>query len=72
MKIKWEIEYYKKANGEIPVLNFMKKLSPKMRAKAFKEIELLEEYGIYLREPYVKPTKGKNYKGLYELRIKLL
>ena len=48
----------------------MKKLSPKMRAKAFMEIELLEEYGIYLREPYVKPIKGKNYKGLYELRIK--
>lgn len=23
-----------------------------------------------LKEPYVKPVKGKNYKGLFELRIK--
>ena len=70
-KTKWEIEYYRKENGDVPVVDFLKGLSPKMRAKAFNEIELLQEHGIYLREPYVKPIKGAKYKGLYELRVKL-
>ena len=28
------------------------------------------KYGSGLREPYVKPIKGKKNKGLYELRVK--
>ncbi len=66
----WQVEYYKKKSGDIPVLNFLLTLNPKMRAKAFSEIELLERHGINLREPYVKPIKGEKYKGLFELRIK--
>ncbi|MCD7827685.1 MAG: type II toxin-antitoxin system RelE/ParE family toxin [Clostridiales bacterium] len=66
----WNIEYYKKENGNIPVLDFLLSLNPKMRAKAFSEIELLQKHGINLREPYAKPIKGEKYKGLYELRIK--
>ena len=45
-------------------------LTPKLRAKAFKDIELLKEHGSDLREPYVKAIKGTHYKGLFELRIK--
>ena len=45
-------------------------LPPKLRAKAFSDIELLEKHGNDLREPYVKPIKGNDNKGLYELRIK--
>lgn len=45
-------------------------MQPKLRAKAFSDIELLEKHGSGLREPYVKPLKGKENKGLYELRIK--
>lgn len=67
----WEIEYYIKENGDVPVVDFLLSLQPKMRAKAYSEIELLQEHGINLKEPYVKPIKGKKYKGLYELRIKL-
>lgn len=63
----WQVEYYKKENGDIPVLDFLLSLEAKMRAKAFSEIELLEKHGPDLREPYVKPIKGK---GLFELRIK--
>ena len=66
----WQIEYYKKENGDIPVLDFLLTLNPKMRAKAFSEIELLEKHGVNLREPYVKPIKGAKYKDLFELRIK--
>nr|WP_273327741.1 type II toxin-antitoxin system RelE/ParE family toxin [Vallitalea guaymasensis] len=64
------VEYYKKENGDVPVVDFLLSLQPKMRAKAFSELELLQEHGNNLREPYVKSIKGKRYKGLYELRIK--
>ena len=63
----WQVEYYKKENGDIPVLDFLLSLEAKMRAKAFSEIELLEKHGPELKEPYVKLLKGK---GLFELRIK--
>ena len=66
----WQVEYYQKENGDIPVLDYLLTLEPKMRAKAFSEIELLERHGSALREPYVKPIKGDKYKGLFELRIR--
>ncbi len=66
----WQVEYYKKENGDIPVLNYLLSVDAKLRAKAFREIELLEKHGPDLREPYVKPVKGAKYKGLFELRVK--
>ena len=66
----WQVEYYKKKNGSIPVVDFLLSLNPKMRAKAFSEIELLERHCTSLREPYVKPIVGNKYKGLFELRVK--
>ena len=66
----WQVEYYKKENGEIPVLDYLLGLDAKMRAKAFSEIELLQKHGINLREPYTKSIKGEKYKNLFELRIK--
>lgn len=66
----WQVEYYKKENGKIPVVEYLLTLNAKMRAKAFSEIELLENHGTALREPYAKPIKGEKYKDLFELRIK--
>ncbi|MBS4030910.1 MAG: type II toxin-antitoxin system RelE/ParE family toxin [Clostridiales bacterium] len=66
----WQVEYYKKENGKIPVLEYLLSLDAKIRAKAFHEIELLEKHGSELREPYVKPIKGAKYKGLFEMRVK--
>lgn len=66
----YTLEFYKKENGKVPVLDFLMSLNPKLRAKAFSDIELLEKHGSELREPYVKPMKGKENKELYELRIK--
>ena len=66
----FELEFYVKENGEIPVQDFLYSLNPKLRAKAFSDIELLRKLGSELTEPYVKSLKGKNNKGLYELRIK--
>ena len=68
--MEWQVEYYKKENGEIPVLEYLLTLNPKFRAKAFMEIELLEKHGTFLREPYTKSIKGSRYKDLYELRVK--
>lgn len=59
-----------KENGRIPVKEFLESLPTKLQTKALKDIELLEEHGNELKEPYIKPIKGKKYKGLYELRIK--
>lgn len=66
----FEVELYKKENGNVPVSEFLYSLPIKLRAKAFRDIELLQRHGDELREPYVKPIKGKYGKGLYELRIK--
>lgn len=63
----WEVEYYETKNGKIPAYEFIESLSVKMKAKALKELELLEEFGTALREPYSKPIEG----GLFELRIKV-
>lgn len=65
-----ELVFYMKENGKIPVQDFLYSLNPKLRAKAFRDIELLKKMGTELKEPYVKSIKGKNNKGLYELRIK--
>ena len=62
----FEINFYEKENGKIPVIEFLEDLDSKMRAKALKEIELLEEFGSNLREPHVKYID----KGIFELRIK--
>lgn len=66
----WQVEFYKKENGDIPVLEYLLSLEPKMRAKAFSEIELLKKHGTNLREPYAKPIKGNKYKSMFELRVK--
>lgn len=64
------IVYYKKIDGTVPVLDYIKTLDKKHKAKILKEIDLLEEYGFDLKEPYVKPIKGKKYNKLFELRTK--
>jgi phage-related protein len=61
----WNIEFYEKDTGEIPVKKFLKSLEIKMRAKAVKEIEILENLGTALREPYSKLIQD----GIFELRI---
>jgi len=66
----WQVEFYKKENGDNPVLEYLLSLDAKMRAKAFSEIELLKRHGTELREPYVKPIVGAKYKGVFELRVK--
>lgn len=62
----FEVEYYEMKNGKVPVREFIDGLSIKMQSKAMAGIEILEELGPELREPYSKSLA----KGLFELRIK--
>jgi phage-related protein len=61
----WELEYYETKSGNIPARDFLHSLRGKMRAKAYKELELLEELGTQISMPYSRPMKD----GLFELRI---
>ena len=65
-EIVFDIEFYRLENGEAPVEEFLDSLNPKMRNKAVRSLELLEEFGNTLREPNSKAMGD----GLFELRIK--
>lgn len=57
---------YEKENGEIPVEEFLETINPKMRAKIFGLLGILQEKGNMLREPYSKHLDD----GIFELRCK--
>lgn len=63
----WDIEFYEKEDGTIPVQKFLDGLPIKHQAKAMREIDILEKYGASLTEPHVKHVEGK----LWELRIEV-
>lgn len=60
----FDVEYYEKADGTFPAEEFILSQEIKMRAKLFKLLELLEDYGNELREPYSKSLRD----GILELR----
>jgi len=62
----WNIVLYEKEDGTIPVQEFLDKLPEKHHAKALRDIDVLEKYGVALTEPHVKHIKDK----LWELRIR--
>ena len=66
----YQIDLYEKDNGEVPVLESIKNMDAKMQAKIYREINLLEEFGRKLHEPYIKKIVGQKYSDLWELRIK--
>lgn len=62
----YEIEYYTE-KGKIPVFEFIREQTPKAQAKILREIDLLEEFGLFLGEPHIKKMQGTD---LWELRVK--
>jgi phage-related protein len=54
----WDIEYYESASGAVPVAEFIDELAPQAQAKFIRSLELLEQYGLLLREPWVKNIQG--------------
>lgn len=63
----FEVIFYEKQNGEIPVEDFLVNLDVKMRAKLVGIIEILQEKGNLLREPYSKHLDD----GIFEIRGKI-
>lgn len=63
----YEIKYYTKKDKS-PVVEFIKLLTPKEQSKILREIDLLQEFGLFLGLPHIKKMLGTN--DLWELRIK--
>lgn len=63
----FEVIFYEKSNGEIPVEAFLMGLDKKMRAKLIGIIGILQDYGSRLREPYSKHLGD----GIFEIRGKV-
>lgn len=64
--MKWAAEYYRDAVGKEPVAEFINSLPERTRARTFRLVKLLKDYGVLLNEPYTKQVRGKTR----ELRIK--
>lgn len=62
----YDVDFFIRENGDCPVKEFLLSLDKKMRAKLLVELDLLEENGPQLREPYSKHLED----GIFELRAK--
>lgn len=62
----FQVIAFEKGNGEVPVKEFINGTNVKMRAKIYGLLEILEEKGNLLREPYSKHLE----EGIFELRCK--
>lgn len=63
---RFRVEFYEGNEGSCPVEEFLTSLDKKMSAKLYALIEVLEEKGSCLREPYSKHLSD----GIFELRGK--
>lgn len=66
----WTVEFYEEPGGYRPVDMFIRSLrtNPKLRAKVFRSMELLEEFGTGLPMPHSRPMTGYDFR---ELRVQL-
>ena len=62
----FKVIVYEKESGEVPVEEFLNSVNPKMRAKIFGLLSILQEKGNMLKEPYSKHLDD----GIFELRCK--
>ena len=62
--MQFQVEFYETADGKVPTQKFLDSLEPKMNAKMVGLMEILEEKGTLLREPYSAPLED----GIFELR----
>ena len=63
----FEIIFYSKDDGTEPAKEFIQSLDKKMQAKILRMIEMLQNNGYELREPYSKSVD----EGILELRAKV-
>lgn len=65
--IETDIKFYDLPDGTKPAKDFVLELSPKMRAKVLRVIDLLQSNGTDLRGPYSKHLTD----GIFELRAQV-
>ena len=63
----FKAEFYTADDGSKPAKDFILSQDNKMKARLFGLVDILEEYGNQLREPYSKPLDD----GIFELRAKI-
>lgn len=61
------VEFFEDKSGDKPIENFLLSLNIKMRAKLLGVLQILEEKGNQLREPYSKHLED----GIFEIRGKV-
>jgi len=66
VKEKWQVIYYLSSSGENPVRDFLDKCLPSIKAKAFRILLNVSEYGLKTIIPHVKKLTGT---PLWEIRI---
>lgn len=64
---RFEVQFYETGNGECPVEDFILGLDMKLRVKLVGLLDILEEQGNLLREPYSKYLDD----GIFEIRCKV-
>ena len=72
--MKWTVIYFTDKYGKKPVKQWLETLEESASSKLFKNLLLLEQLGLGIREPYVKPlgdklyeVRAKDYKGIYRV-----
>ena len=65
--MKWEIDFYQDSQGNIPVQDFICKQAAKVEAKIYRHIDLLQDFGLSLGQPYIEKLTGSD---VWELKIR--
>lgn len=61
----WRVLFYQDTRGRVPADKWIRTLPEPDRARIFKTIGLLRQYGVQLRMPHARHLSGK----IWELRI---
>ncbi|NEO22686.1 MAG: type II toxin-antitoxin system RelE/ParE family toxin [Moorea sp. SIO4A1] len=64
--LQWKVEFYQLANGSSPPLDWFFEQDTKVQAKFARIFKLLQEHGISLGMPHVRPIKNSK---LFEIRV---
>ena len=60
----FELVFYRKANGDCPVMDFLDSLSPVLKFKTMHSLDLLEIYGNHPKGDFTKPMGD----AIFEIR----
>ncbi len=65
--MKWEIEFYQDSHRNMPVQDFICQQPAKVEAKVYRYIDLLQDFGLSLGQPYIEKLAGSE---VWELKIR--